>query len=107
MLFLQGYGHTDSRRDRVNSSIWMHHMDRVNTSIWMHHMDRVNTSIWMHHMDRVNSSIWMHHMDYEKKLDGNCTKMLLAILNKSWKQHPTKEQLYGLHLPWVSSWCNG
>ena len=30
----------------------------------------------------------------EKKLDGNYTRMLRAILNKSWKQHPTKQQLY-------------
>ena len=34
----------------------------------------------------------------EKKLDGKYTKMLRAILNKSWWQHPTKHQLYG-HLP--------
>ena len=34
----------------------------------------------------------------EKKLDGNYTRMLRGILNKSWKQHPTKQQLYG-HLP--------
>ena len=34
----------------------------------------------------------------EKKLDGNYTRMLQAILNKSWRQHPTKQQLYG-HLP--------
>ena len=34
----------------------------------------------------------------EKKLDGNYTRMLQAILNKSWGQHPTKQQLYG-HLP--------
>ena len=34
----------------------------------------------------------------EKKLDGNYTRMLWAILNKSWRQHPTKHQLYG-HLP--------
>ena len=34
----------------------------------------------------------------EKKLDGNCTRMLLATLNKSWRQHPRKHQLYG-HLP--------
>ena len=27
----------------------------------------------------------------EKKLDSNCTRMLRAILNKSWKQHPTKQ----------------
>ena len=34
----------------------------------------------------------------EKKLDGNYTKMLRAILNKSWRQRPTRHQLYG-HLP--------
>ena len=34
----------------------------------------------------------------EKKLDGNYTRMLRAVLNKSWRQHPTKQQLYG-HLP--------
>ena len=34
----------------------------------------------------------------EKKLDGNYTRMLWAILNKSWQQHPTSHQLYG-HLP--------
>ena len=30
----------------------------------------------------------------EKKLDGNYTRMLRAILNKFWRQHPTKHQLY-------------
>ena len=30
----------------------------------------------------------------EKKLDGNFTRMLRAILNKSWRQHPTRHQLY-------------
>ena len=34
----------------------------------------------------------------EKKLDGNYTRMLQAILNKSWWQHLTRHQLYG-HLP--------
>ena len=34
----------------------------------------------------------------EKKLDSNYTRMLRAILNKSWWQHPTRHQLYG-HLP--------
>ena len=31
----------------------------------------------------------------EKKLDGNYTRMLRAILNKSWRQHPTRHQLFG------------
>ena len=34
----------------------------------------------------------------EKKLDGNYTRMLRAILNTFWRQQPTKQQLYG-HLP--------
>ena len=34
----------------------------------------------------------------EKKLDGNYTRMLRAIFNKSWQQHPTRRQLYD-HLP--------
>ena len=41
---------------------------------------------------------WMLTKWLEKKLDGNYTRMLLAILNKSWRQHPTRHQLYG-HLP--------
>ena len=35
----------------------------------------------------------------EKKLDGNYTRMLRAILNKSWRHHPTRHQLYGHLLP--------
>ena len=41
---------------------------------------------------------WTLTKHLEKKLEGNYTRMLWAILNKSWKQHPTKQQLYG-HLP--------
>ena len=37
----------------------------------------------------------------EKKLDGNYTRMLWAISNKSWGQHPTKQQLYS-HLPAIT-----
>ena len=36
-----------------------------------------------------------------EKLDGNYTKMLRAILNKSWRQHSTKQQLYG-HSPSIT-----
>ena len=37
---------------------------------------------------------WTLTKRMEKKLDGNYTIMLRAILNKSWRQHPTKLQLY-------------
>ena len=38
---------------------------------------------------------WMLTKQMEKKLDSNYTRMLQAILNKSWRQHSTKQQLYG------------
>ena len=41
---------------------------------------------------------WTHTKRLKKILDGNYTRMLRAILNKSWRQHPTGYQLYG-HLP--------
>ena len=41
---------------------------------------------------------WTLTKQLKTKLDGNYTRMLTAILNKSWQQHPTKHQLYS-HLP--------
>ena len=41
---------------------------------------------------------WTLTKRLKKKLDGNYTWMLRAILNKSWRQHPTRLQLYG-YLP--------
>ena len=37
---------------------------------------------------------WTLTKRLKKKLDGNYTRMLRAILNKSWPQHPTRHQLY-------------
>ena len=41
---------------------------------------------------------WTLTKRMEKKLDGNCTRMQRVILNKTWKQHPRKQHLYG-HRP--------
>ena len=41
---------------------------------------------------------WTLTKRLEKKLNGNYIRMLRAILNKSWRQHPTRHQLYD-HLP--------
>ena len=38
---------------------------------------------------------WTLTKRLKKTLDGNYTRMLRAILNKSWRQHPTRYQLYG------------
>ena len=44
---------------------------------------------------------WTLTKRMETKLDGNYTRMLRTILNKSWQQHPTKHQLYG-RLPLIT-----
>ena len=41
---------------------------------------------------------WTLTKRLEKKLDGNYIKMLQGLLNKSWRQYPTRHQLSG-HLP--------
>ena len=48
---------------------------------------------------------WTLTKRMEKKLDGYYTRMLRAILNKSWRQHPTKHQLYG-HLHPITKTIN-
>ena len=47
---------------------------------------------------RYGCTTWTLTKRLEKKLDGNYRRMLRAILNKSWQQHPTRHQLYS-HLP--------
>ena len=44
---------------------------------------------------------WILTESIEKKQDRSCTRMLQAILNKSWKQHSTKQQVDG-HFPPIS-----
>ena len=49
---------------------------------------------------------WTLTKRLEKKLDSNYTRMLRAILNKSWRQHFTRHQLYG-HLPPITKTIQG
>ena len=44
---------------------------------------------------------WTLTKRLEKNLDGNYTRMLRAIFMKSWREHPTRHQLYG-HLPLIT-----
>ena len=41
---------------------------------------------------------WTLTKRLEKKLDDNYTRIFRAILNKTWRQHSTRHQIYG-HLP--------
>ena len=71
-------------------------------------IDRLSV-IWKSYLtDKVKAAVvsillygcttWTLTKRMEKRLHGNYTRMLWAILNKSWRQHPTKPQLY-CHLP--------
>ena len=44
---------------------------------------------------------WTLTKRMERKIDSNYTKMLRTVLNNSWWQHPTKQQLYD-HLPAIT-----
>lgn len=48
------------------------------------------------------ATAWTLTKTLESKLDGTYTRMAGAIFNISWKQHPTKSQLYGL-IPDIST----
>ena len=54
-----------------------------------------------HSFDSSCYIAWTLTKRLEKKLDVYYTRMLRAILNKSWQQHSTRRQLYG-HLPPVT-----
>ena len=49
----------------------------------------------------LGGTTWTLTKRLEKKLDGNCTRILRIILNKSRKQHPTKQHLY-VHLSLIT-----
>ena len=42
---------------------------------------------------------WMLTKHMEKKLDGNNTRMLQAVLNKSWRQHPKNNSCLATYHP--------
>ena len=75
--------------------------DRLST-IWKSDLtDKMKRSFFQAAVTSIllyGCTTWTLTKRLEKKLDGNYTRMLRAILNKSWQQHPTRHQLYG-HLP--------
>ena len=73
----------------------------LSLSIYIYRSDKMKRSIFHAAVVSIllyGCTTWTLTKRLEKKLDGNYTRMLRAILNKSWRQHPTRHQLYG-HLP--------
>ena len=70
--------------------------------IWKSHLtDKMKRSFFQEAIVSIQlygCITWTLTKRLETKLDGNYTRMLRAILNRSRRQDPTKHQLYG-HLP--------
>ena len=59
---------------------------------------QLNKTRYLQSSGCINTTVWMHHKDAEKtyreKASWELYKKSRAILNKSWKQHPTKQHLH-------------
>ena len=79
-------------------SIYQAAIDRLSV-IWKSDLtDKIKCSFFQAAVVSIllyGCTTWTLTKRMEKKLDGNYTRMLRAILNKSWKKHPTKQHLYG------------
>ena len=86
------------RPNKVKTSVQYFYMSCVS----VHRTDKMKRSFFQAAVVSIllyGCTTWTLTKRLEKKLDGNYTRMLTAILNKSWRQHPTKHQLYGYPLP--------
>ena len=70
--------------------------------IWKSNLtDKIKRSLFHAVVESIllyGCTTWTLTKRLEKKIDGNYTRVLRAILNRSWRQHPTRHQLYG-YLP--------
>ena len=68
------------------------------SSFFLHQISKLH----IHKKYSPNLNLDSNKNAWRKKLDGNYSRRLNAVFNKSWKQHPTKQHLYG-HFPLISS----
>ena len=79
-------------KSRTNGLLWV--------NFYYYEIDWiVRTAVWAELRVATQCTSWTLTKHMEKKLDGSYTRMLRAVLNKSWRQHPTKQQLYSYLLP--------
>ena len=108
-LKLVGQIHVPRKQRRINrkghrNEVNEKHGTAINrlSTIWKSDLtDKMKRSFFQAAVTSIllyGCTTWTLTKRLEKKLDGNYTRMLRAILNKSWRQHPTRHQLYG-HLP--------
>ena len=91
----------------INRSIWTIDGTLIYISIYIYIRDltdKMKRSFFQAAVVSIllyGCTTWTLTKRLEKKLDGNYTRMLRAILNTSWRQHPTRRKLYG-HLSLIT-----
>ena len=80
-VFVFWYMNVNVQIDKTLGCHWKV-IDRM--QIWSHCIC-VSTTVWLHS--------WTLIKHQEKKANEKYLRMLCAVLNKSWKQHPTKQPL--------------
>lgn len=67
-------------------------------NIWTSHLDdKLKIKIFRATVEPIllyGSETWTLTSKQEKRLDGTYTRLLMRVKNLSWKQHPTKAQIY-------------
>ena len=70
--------------------------------IWKSDLTDIDKTQFLPGSGRIDTVIWMHYMDSKKTAGEEARRQLhknaASNLEKSWRQHPTRHQLYG-HLP--------
>ena len=98
-LFEEVYNMIDTRLTKAQTAI-----DRVSV-IWKSDLtDKMKRSFFQAAIVSIllyGCTISTLTKKLEKRLHGNYTRMLRPILNRSWRQHPTKHQQYG-NLPSIT-----
>ena len=86
-------------------SIWMHHVDINFICSPSHHRKSMVQGLFLkwvrtqsrspHASGKILKYLRILTKRMEKRLDDKYARILRVVLNKSWRQHPTKQQLYG------------
>ena len=102
-LFMNRVGHAFGLEINLEKkSVDMHDLVRLSV-IWKSDLiDKMKRSFFQAAVVSIllyGCTTWTLIKQMEKKLDGNYIKMLRAILNKFWRQHPTSRKLSKLDEP--------
>ena len=78
-----------------NSGAGLHKLKSVRISNLSDNLKRQFSRAGEESVAVYRSNTWTLTKKLEQKLDGSYTRMLRTVLNISWKDHPTKQRLYG------------